>query len=232
MIDPLVAPDRTFAGKTVLVAGHGPSARCIAGAARERGARVGLASAGNEQAPLEDVEVFPATFAAEDEVDRLIDGVVDRLVRLDVIIIVVATGPLGGIDDMSLAQWQRAAVDPLRQLFWLARRAIEEMLAGGAGGRVVVVLDPGPGGERNEIVEQALRSFARGFCREYGRRALACNVVLPVLAPTGTARTQAQTDAMMEHVLFLAGPASSFINGETLRVELKSQTEEANARAE
>jgi hypothetical protein len=36
----------------------------------------------------------------------------------------------------------------------------------------------------------------------------------------------------MEHVLFLAGPASSFINGETLRVELKSQTEEANARAE
>lgn len=221
-----------FAGKTVLVTGHGITARRIAGAAHDRGARVGLASAHADSNALHGVAYFAAALDSESAVDSLIDAVVDRLSRLDVVIVVVAAEPLGSIHELSLQQWRRGVVDPLRQLFWLTRRVIEELLADGAGARFVLVLDSSTGGDRNEVVEQALGSFARSFCREYGSRALACNVVVPALGSTATARTHGHAEAIIEHVLFLAGQASSFVNGETLRVELRNQAKEADARAE
>jgi NAD(P)-dependent dehydrogenase (short-subunit alcohol dehydrogenase family) len=218
-----------FAGKTVFVSGHGTIAHCVAGAARDRGAHVGLAAHDGDVA-LHDIARFPGALDSESAADRLIDAVVDRFVRLDIIIKVVAAEPLGSLHETSIEQWRSGAVDPLRRLFWLTRRALEELLANGAGARVVLVLDPASNGERNEVVEDALRSFARSFAREYGSRGLACNVVVPLLPPGALALTLAHLDAIVEPVLFFAAPAASFVNGETLIVELWSQAEEAAER--
>jgi NAD(P)-dependent dehydrogenase (short-subunit alcohol dehydrogenase family) len=64
----------------------------------------------------------------------------------------------------------------------------------------------------------ALRSLARSIAKEYGPRALSCNVVLP--APDGRARAGAgpALAALAETALFLASPAASFVNGEALVV--------------
>jgi NAD(P)-dependent dehydrogenase (short-subunit alcohol dehydrogenase family) len=114
----------------------------------------------------------------------------------------------------------------LRRLFWLARRAVEECLAEGAAARIVLLLDPDPAGARNEVVEGALRSFARSLAREYGSRALACNVIVPVRScGTDGARAPDLVDAIVEHVVFLASPDASFVNGETLVVDMRGQRE-------
>jgi NAD(P)-dependent dehydrogenase (short-subunit alcohol dehydrogenase family) len=215
--------DLPFAGKAVLVTGQGVSARCIAGAARDRGGRVALAGAHDDDVALDDVAYFPFAFDSEHDADRLIDAVVDLLARLDVIIVVVAAEPLGDIDDTSSAQWRRSVAEPLRRLFWLTRRGVEELLAAGVAARVVLVLDPAMNGERNDVVEDALRSFALSFAREYGSRALTCNVVIPLLPPKGDVPARAHLDAIVEHVLFFAAASSSFVNGETLLVDLRDQ---------
>jgi NAD(P)-dependent dehydrogenase (short-subunit alcohol dehydrogenase family) len=231
--DPTVerVSDKPFGGKTVLVAGHGPIARRIASAVLERGARVALASAHDSDGQLHDIAYFPHTLDSEGAVDGFIDAVVDSFARLDIIIMVVPAEPLGCLHEVSAAQWCRGVVDPLRNLFWLTRRAVEELLAHGAGARVVLVLHPASNGERNEVLEDALRSFARSFAREYGSRALACNVVVPLLLPGSDAPARAHLDAVAEHVLFFAAPSASFVNGETLIVDLRNQAGEAGERA-
>jgi NAD(P)-dependent dehydrogenase (short-subunit alcohol dehydrogenase family) len=234
MSDPTAEPasDMPFAGKTVLVTGRGTIARCIAGAVRDRGARVGLAPACDDDVTLHDIARFHVAFDSESDADGLIDAVVDSLARLDVIIVVVAAEPLDAVHTMTMEQWRRGVVDPLRWLFWMTRRAVEELLANSPGARVVLVLDPASSGERNEVVEDSLRSFARSFAREYGRRALTCNVVVPVISRTAVALVRAHLDAIIEPVLFYASSAASFVNGETLIVELRHQAGEVDERDE
>jgi 3-oxoacyl-[acyl-carrier protein] reductase/2-deoxy-D-gluconate 3-dehydrogenase len=218
-----------LAGQTVLVTGpDGTLAGRIARAAADCGARVGLATATRvEVGPADGIAHFPVTLLGEGDADRLFDAIVDRLSHLDIVIAVVAADPLGALHEVSPEQWRHGVTGPLRQLFWLARRAVEECLAGGAATRIVLLPDPDPAGARNEVVEDALRSFARSLAREYGSRSLACNVIVPVRSG-GTAGGLARQslDAIVEHVLFLASPAASFVNGETLLVEGRGQREE------
>ena len=224
-----------LAARTVLVTGpDGFMAGRIARAAADRGARVGLATAATvEEGTADDIATFPATLVGEGDADRLFDAVVDRFARLDIVIAVVAAELPDPLHEVSLEQWRHGVTGPLRRLFWLARRAVEECLAEGAAARIVLLLDPDPAGARNEVVEGALRSFARGLAREYGRRALACNVIVPVRSwGTDGARAPDLVDAIVEHVVFLASPDASFVNGETLVVDVRGQREEPDGIGE
>jgi NAD(P)-dependent dehydrogenase (short-subunit alcohol dehydrogenase family) len=100
----------------------------------------------------------------------------------------------------------------------------------------VLIVDAPPGGDErgsNAIVAQALVSLARSIAREYGRREVACNVLLPTGHAAGGTRAAVSTRpddehdatssgdvaAVIRHALFLASPAASFINGEALVVD-------------
>jgi NAD(P)-dependent dehydrogenase (short-subunit alcohol dehydrogenase family) len=174
------------------------------------------------ESPTDDVTCFEATLGSEAEVDSLFESLLARFPSLDVVIAVLAPEPLAALHDVSAERWSCAVVDPLRQVFWLVRRAAEEFLAAGAAGRLVLVVEPAPAGsERNEVVEEGLRSFARSFAREYGRRALTCNLVLPVRsAPAARPPGPDPLRVIVEHTLFLASADASFVSGETLLVEL------------
>jgi NAD(P)-dependent dehydrogenase (short-subunit alcohol dehydrogenase family) len=214
-------PPQALAGRTVLVAGPGSHLTyAIAGAARDVGADVALATPRPaSQAAVADLAWFAFAGDSEHETDALFDDIAARFDRIDIAIITVPVVPLEVLHRLSLEDWQSAVTRPLHRIFCLARRAIEEGLAAGAATRLVLLLEPEHGAPRNEVVEDALRSFARTIAREYGRRAITCNVVLPVLdtaAPAGEADLR---DAIIEHALFLASPAASFVNGEALLVE-------------
>lgn len=218
---PASDPARPLAGKVVLVAGPDSAlASRLAHAAAERGARAALApaAAAAHGPPAGDAIVrFALPLDTESAADELFDAAIARLERVDVLILIVAAEPLGPLHEAGMEGWRRAVSDPLRRLFWLARRAAEEFLASGAG-RLVIVLEPAPGGERNEVLEDALRSFARSFAREYGRRSLACNLVLPGAAPAAAVAERRPDTAIVEHALFLASEAASFVTGEMLVV--------------
>jgi 3-oxoacyl-[acyl-carrier protein] reductase len=215
------APQQALAGLTVLVAGPGSHLTfAIAGAARDVGADVALATPRpDSQAAVADLAWFAFAGDSEDEADALFDDLVARFDRIDVAIIAVPVIPLDVLHRLSLDDWQSAVTRPLRTIFCLARRAIEEGLAAGAATRLVLLLEPERGAPRNEVVEDALRSFARTIAREYGRRRITCNVVLPVLDSAAATGVDELRDAIIEHALFLASSAASFVNGEALFVE-------------
>jgi hypothetical protein len=68
------------------------------------------------------------------------------------------------------------------------------------------------------IVAEALASLARSLSREYGRRAVSCQVVVQSLADGELPSTVDGHRAMVEWVLFLASPAAAFISGEVVAV--------------
>lgn len=220
------APDRNermqMAGRTVLVTGPGhglPAA--VARAAADRGARVALATPG---APDEidggDLLVFPVELHAEADVDDLFAAVLEDLHALDTVIAIVATESIDPLEELPLEAWRARVTRPLRAMFWLVRRAAEEFLAAGVAGRVVLVAQAPPAAGSNEVVEEALRSLTRCFAREYGRRALACSLVIQSAAPPAPsgARRPSPTRGV-EHVLLLASEAASFVTGEALVVD-------------
>jgi NAD(P)-dependent dehydrogenase (short-subunit alcohol dehydrogenase family) len=215
------APGRPLAGRSVLVFGPGLSlVRGIAHEARDRGASVAVATPkGSGNGGDAALPSFEAALGSESDADRLFDRAAALLPGLETVIVVVAAEPLAALHKLSTDGWRERVASPLRQVFWLARRAVEGFLADAVAGRLVLVVAPVyDSGETNDVVEEGLRSFARSFAREYGRRALACNLVLPAGAPTNPASCH-QTDApLIEHALFLASPGASFMNGEALVV--------------
>jgi NAD(P)-dependent dehydrogenase (short-subunit alcohol dehydrogenase family) len=184
-------------GRGVLVVGPaGRLARDIAQVARDRGACVALATPNG----------------SESEADEAFERAAALIPRLDTVIIVSAVEPLAPVHELSVDRWRESAAEPLRRVFWLVRRAVEGFLADAAEGRLVLVVERMPeGGGSNVVVESALRSLARSFAREYGRRGLACNLVLP-------AGPHDPRSSVVEQVLFLASPAASFVNGEAVVV--------------
>jgi 3-oxoacyl-[acyl-carrier protein] reductase len=220
-------------GRAVLVRGTGALPGAIARAAIGQGARVVLSV---EDAVADAGDRAPGGHASPTGTDRAIDAVVTRFSRLDAVIAVVRGQRLPPLHDLSRHEWERLVVEPLRRVFWLARRSVEEFLAEGAGGRIVLIVDAPAGGDTDgsdPIVEQAIVSLARSIAREYGRREVACNVLLATgragsSAPEAAVSTRPVRDhdapseaapALIRHALFLASPAASFINGEALVVE-------------
>jgi NAD(P)-dependent dehydrogenase (short-subunit alcohol dehydrogenase family) len=212
----------TIAG-TVLVTGPAiPLTHALAREAGVRGGVVALASPGGMGRTDPDTIVsFPTALSSEGEVEGVFDAVLKRFSRFDVVITVSAPESLPEVHEVTLDRWHRSVTEPLRRHFWVTRRALEELLAEGTGGRLVTVLAPdAQSGERNEVVAEGLRSFTRSVAREYGRRGITCNLVLPAAyGGTASAASRKLVPAILQQALFLASPAASFVTGETLVVE-------------
>jgi NAD(P)-dependent dehydrogenase (short-subunit alcohol dehydrogenase family) len=224
------AAESALTDSTVLIVGSpSPLLSAIARATRVRGGRVALAATPSpDAAAAGDIACFPFVPGAESTVDALFDGLTAPFDRLDVMIAAVPNARLEALHESSLEGWRAAVTRPLRQLFWLVRRAVEECLATGGGMRIVLLLEPASGQLRNDMVEEALRSFARSMAREYGRREITCTVVQPTLDSTERSADEQAYDAIVEHVLFLASPAASFVNGDVWRVALDTTTDVGN----
>jgi NAD(P)-dependent dehydrogenase (short-subunit alcohol dehydrogenase family) len=200
----------------LLILGTGDGlASTMARAASERGAKVALAA--TTASAHNGCVSFPGSQENEAAVDTLIENVVAQFPTLDSAIIVLPAVDLGPLHEVLLDRWHELVTDPLRRAFLLARRVVEEFLASGRGGRLILVVSSNES-DANLIVQEAATSFARSVAREYGRRALTCNVVLSAL---GVDSPASGSEPIADCALFLASGRASFVNGEAFVVAAK-----------
>jgi NAD(P)-dependent dehydrogenase (short-subunit alcohol dehydrogenase family) len=183
--------------RVVVIGGPDGSVESLIEAARREGAHV--ARAGSD---------------ARDEaaIEASLDAAIEELGGLDAL--VTAFVPRGDprpapFAATTLASFRARLSDGLSLPFIALRRALDEMIASGTGGRIVIVLSRGSGGAAEEAAISGLSSFVGCVAREYGHRAIACNAVV-VSAPARHA-----ADA----TLFLLSPEASFVNGEIVHVQ-------------
>jgi 3-oxoacyl-[acyl-carrier protein] reductase len=204
-----------LAGRRLLVAGDPRAAALVADGASGCGAVVALAAdtRGDAEASIPG-HALPYDSGSEADVERVVDLVLEEVHALDGLIVAVQAETMPPLDEQELSSWERCVTKPLRGVFWLVRRSVDEWLASGGAGPIVLIVAPahGEGGTRSAwIIEDALVSLARSVAREYGRRAITCNVV-------AGGSTPAAERAAVEAALFLASPAAAFVTGECLRV--------------
>lgn len=177
------------------------------------------------------VTFVPVDLSAEAGVDHLFDVALEQLPALHVVVHNIegtAKHEARPLIELSLADWNAVLDAQLQRPFWLSRRAIQEFLAAGEGGRIVHILPAldETASASCAAAHTAFHSFVRSIAKEYGRRGMACNGV--VLSDTeganlgnqinaGSSR-RCQAAAAAEQVLFLASAEASFVNGEIWRV--------------
>jgi NAD(P)-dependent dehydrogenase (short-subunit alcohol dehydrogenase family) len=198
-------------GAIMVIATAGSVAPLIARDAIERGARVVLVM--NEPATADvpnGPTSIPSDLSSEAEVDRLFDVAVEQLAGLDVVIVVLEAHSLFDLHALPLELWRRRVTEPLQRSFWLARRALDEFVGSGTTGRIIFVVERAhedPVADGTPVISEAVASLARSLAREYGRWAVACQVVIG-----------AGHRPLVECVLFFASSAASFVTGETITV--------------
>jgi 3-oxoacyl-[acyl-carrier protein] reductase len=187
------------------------------------------------QAGSGQVTFVPTNLAVESDVERFFDVALEQLPALHAVIHSAEAAVRHDdqpLIELSLADWNATLSTNLREPFWVSRRAVQEFLAIGEGGRIVHIISAGdeaPSASR-AASHTALQAFVRSIAKEYGRRGVACNAVAvrnargkevyarEQLKPDrlGEQQTFRQSAAIAELVLFLASTDASFVNGEVL----------------
>ncbi len=108
------------------------------------------------------------------------------------------------------ADWERAFGSPLRTAFLVVRRALDELLGGSRGGRIILVAPTAAApGTVAAALASGLASLSTSIALEYGRSGITCTAL--VVRADGQA-----TDAVAETVRFLLSPDAGYITGETI----------------
>uniref|UniRef100_I2Q5X7 Ketoreductase domain-containing protein n=1 Tax=Desulfovibrio sp. U5L TaxID=596152 RepID=I2Q5X7_9BACT len=205
------------------------------------------ASADKAQAMVKELErlgIRAAAFAA-DQADRagaagLVAAVVERFGRLDILVVNAGVGTLSRLDDEApdLAALDREYAVNMTGVAALARAAARVITE---GGRIVLVGSSAavrlgfPGFADYAATKGAVAAFARGAAHDLAKRNITVNVVQPgpietdmnpdsgdfaaiVKAMTAFKR-YGRPEEVAAGIVFLAGPAASYITGATLNID-------------
>lgn len=185
------------------------------------------------------VSYIAADVAKESDVDSLFEAAADRLPSLNVVINNAGIRKDRLLVETSLSDWNDVLAVNLRGPFLVSRRAVEELLMNEEGGRIInisSVTARGAVGQASYAASKAaLLSLTRCIAKEYGRRKILCNAVVPsYLESEMTAEFQGdarrarenlspqrrfgRVDEVADSVMFLASEDSSFVNGDALFV--------------
>jgi 3-hydroxybutyrate dehydrogenase len=168
--------------------------RGIAEAFLAEGAKVvvnGRSEAKGKQALEEMAAGDNAFFIAGDamiqsEIEAFVDGVVDHYGQLD--ILVNNAGGMTGfglVHELSDDAWNLSGDWTLNSAFWATRRALQKMVARGAGGRIINISSV-EGKQANKaavspyiVYKHAMNGFTKAVAFEYGPMGITCNAICP-----------------------------------------------------
>jgi 3-oxoacyl-[acyl-carrier protein] reductase len=180
----------------------------------------------------------PADVSREDHVDRLFDAAAQRLLRLHAVVSCAGVDCNRLLVDTTLEEWNWVLSVNLRGAFLVARRAVEEFLAMGSGRLVNVASFAANGlvGQGAYAASKAgLLALSRCIAKEYGRKGISCNAVVPgfvdtdmtaSLSPTARRLREritphgrfATPEEVAQAILFLCSDEASHVTGDELYV--------------
>jgi 3-oxoacyl-[acyl-carrier protein] reductase len=236
---------RDLDGKVVLVTGGSRGiGRAIVEGALARGAEVAFcareigpeaeamraAAAGRAIAVRADV-------SREADVDAFFAAALERFGRVDVAINNAALNKDDLLVRLPTEVWDEVIAVNLTGAFLVSRRAVQEFLAQGEGGRIVSIGSLSQNGATSQASYAAskggLQGLTRTIAKEYGRRGIYANVVVAGFVETELSqaipefakrflreasplRRAARPDEVAAAALFLASERAAFVNGETI----------------
>src|SRR6202521_6166285 len=240
-------------GRVALITGASRGiGSAIATALVEQGAQVVLSS--RKQADLDDEAarinaLYPERATAiaahagrPEELERLVETVMERFARIDILVNNAATNPyFGPVLGADLAVWDKTFEVNLRGIFLLIKLVYEASMEKSGGSIVNVAsvggLRPGLGLGVYNITKAGVIMLTRQLARELGGK-VRVNAVAPGLVKTRFAEALWGNEAILERVLasnpmgriglpdeiagavaFLASDAASYINGEVLVID-------------
>jgi len=201
----------------------------VAAGIRERGGRA-MAVAGDA--------------ADEAAIDEFLARTVAELGGLDVLVNNAGIYPFTNFLELPIEQWDRVVDLNLRGVFLATQRAGRRMAAAGRGGRIVNIasvqaLRPsGPGVAHYNVSKAGVVMLTKSAALELGPKGIAVNAVAPGVIHTpgthgmieeasfGDPKTRVPftgrwgvPEDVANVVLFLAGPAASYVTGETIIID-------------
>jgi gluconate 5-dehydrogenase len=169
-------------------------------------------------------------------------GAVEALGQVDVLVNNAGVQIRGRLDEYPIDDWHRLMACNLTSAFYVARAVVPAMLARGRG-KVINVLSlqselSRPGIAPYAASKGALRMLTRGMCADWAPHGICVNAIGPgYIATDLTASLQADPEFdgwvrrrtpagrwgevgdLVGAAVFLAAPASDFVNGQTIYVD-------------
>ncbi|GLZ55556.1 SDR family oxidoreductase [Actinomycetospora sp. NBRC 106378] len=238
-----------FSDSVVLVTGGGTGiGLAITRAFLDAGAIVAVAGRRREPldealrgAPADRALAVPTDLADRQQIGDLVDEVVRRFGRLDVVVSNAAGYVNGEITDLEDADWAAMRATNVDGFFHLAKKALP-VLAESGGNLVAVSSVSGLAGDWGQAgynaTKAAVSNFVRSLALDWGPRGVRLNAVAPALTRTSAVAAVTENPSLLETfvdrvalgrigepediapaVLFLASDAARYVTGVVLPVD-------------
>ena len=162
---------------------------------------------------------------------QLVDGIVGRQRRLDVLVSAVGGFAMGDLVQTDRAQWDSMIALNLTTQYVAARAVLPHMLAAGSGRIVAVasraVIPPSGGFIAYTVAKAAVIAFVQALAVETKGRGVTVNAVAPSTMDTPANRaampdvdpkTWVPVAAVADAIAYLAAPASAHVTGTLLAI--------------
>ena len=246
-----------LSGQVAFVTGAaGGIGRAIVDRLAANGAAIVVADINGEGAAsvaagLPDAIAVEVDIRDEAAIAAAVDQTIEAYGRLDILVNNAGVNTLAhrvGVDQFPVEEWHRIVGVDLDGLFLMSRTALQPMIAGGRGGRIVNIASVvGLAAMRLQSPFVAAKAgiihLTRSMAIELGGRGILTNAIAPGSVMTAltaklfygeggkfAGRTQefmahvplgrpAEPAEIAEAVLFLSSPAASYVNGQVLAVD-------------